>query len=234
MAIKLTTTRQAAKSNGVKILVYGQAGAGKTVLSATTGGNPLIISAEAGLLSLRDTDLAVAEVQNMEDLKEVYEALKNNHPDYMDFDWICLDSISEIAEVVLNTAKKESKDPRQAYGALSEQMQDLIRGFRDLPRNVYMSAKMEKQTDQDTGRMLYQPSAPGTKVGQSLPYFFDEVFVLRVEKNADSGELERWLQTQPDYNYTAKDRSGALDLFECPDLGAIAAKILQPSQTETT
>lgn len=49
MALTLTTTRQAVQANGVKILVYGQAGAGKTVLSATTGGNPLIISAEAGL-----------------------------------------------------------------------------------------------------------------------------------------------------------------------------------------
>lgn len=224
MAIKLTTTRQAAQNNGVKVMVYGQAGAGKTVLSATTGGNPLIISAEAGLLSLRDTDLTVAEVSSYEDLMEVYEYLASN-PEAQQFDWICLDSISEIAEVILNKAKKESKDPRQAYGTLSEQMQDLIRAFRDLPKNVYMSAKMEKQKDEDTGRMLYQPSAPGAKVGQALPYFFDEVFVLRVEKN-ESGELERMLQTQPDYNYIAKDRSGALDMFEQPSLEHIAAKIL--------
>lgn len=229
MAIKLTTTRQSAQSNGVKILVYGQAGAGKTCLSATTGGNALIISAEAGLLSLRDTDIAVAEVQSMDDLMEVYELLKNNHEDFKDFDWICLDSISEIAEVVLNKAKKDHKDPRAAYGVLSEQMQDLVRAFRDLPRNVYMSAKMEKQQDQDTGRMLYQPSAPGAKIGQALPYFFDEVFVLRIEKNAETGELERMLQTQPDFNYQAKDRSGALDYYEAPDLSVISNKILNTS-----
>lgn len=226
MAIKLTTTRQAAQANGVKIMVYGQAGAGKTMLSNTTGGNPLIISAEAGLLSLRDTDLTVAEVSSYDDLMEVYKFVAND-PQAQNFDWICLDSISEIAEVILNKAKKESKDPRQAYGALSEQMQDLIRAFRDLPKNVYMSAKMEKQQDQDTGRMLYQPSAPGAKVGQALPYFFDEVFVLRVEKN-EVGELERMLQTQPDFNYIAKDRSGALSMFEPPSLAAIANKILNP------
>lgn len=226
MAIKLTTTRQAAQSNGVKILVYGQAGAGKTLLSATTGGTPLIISAEAGLLSLRHTDLAVAEVQSYDDLMEVYSLLKDDHPDFKDFDWICIDSISEIAEVILNKAKKDSKDPRQAYGVLSEQMQDLVRAFRDLPRNIYMSAKMEKQQDQDTGRLLYQPSAPGAKIGQALPYFFDEVFVLRVEKNQESGEMERWLQTNPDFNYQAKDRSGALDAFELPNLQHISSKIL--------
>ena len=228
MAIKLTTTRQAAHSNGVKILVYGQAGAGKTVLSATTGGNPLIISAEAGLLSLRNTDLAVAEVQSYDDLMEIYKALVSDNPDFRDFDWICIDSISEIAEVILNKAKKDCSDGRQAYGVLSEQMQDLIRAFRDLPRNIYMSAKMEKQKDDESGRMMYQPSAPGAKIGQALPYFFDEVFVIRVEKNQESGEMERWLQTQPDYNYTAKDRSGGLDTFEKPDLAHIAAKILNP------
>ena len=184
---------------------------------------------EAGLLSLRDTDIAVAEVQSMDDLMEVYELLKNNHEDFKDFDWICLDSISEIAEVVLNKAKKDHKDPRAAYGVLSEQMQDLVRAFRDLPRNVYMSAKMEKQQDQDTGRMLYQPSAPGAKIGQALPYFFDEVFVLRIEKNAETGELERMLQTQPDFNYQAKDRSGALDYNEVPDLYVISNKILNTS-----
>lgn len=227
MAIKLTTTRDSVKS--IKVLVYGQAGAGKTRLSASTGGNALIISAEAGLLSLRDTDIAVAEVQSMADLMEIYDLLKSGHPDFKDFDWICIDSISEIAEVVLAQAKKDHKDPRAAYGVLSEQMQELIRGFRDLPRNVYMSAKMEKQQDQDTGRMLYQPSAPGAKIGQALPYFFDEVFVLRIEKNQETGELERMLQTQPDFNYQAKDRSGALDYYEPADLSLIANKILNTS-----
>ena len=35
----------------------------------------------------------------------------------------------------------------------------------------------------------------------------------------------RALQTQPDFQYGAKDRSGALDAFEPPNLAAIAAKI---------
>lgn len=229
MAIKLTTTRQAATLNGVKLCVYGAAGAGKTVLSATTGGNPVIISAEAGLLSLRDTDIPVIQVNTIADVQEAYLFLRDS-AEAQHFDWICLDSITEIAEVVLSAEKKATKDPRQAYGALQEQMHDLIRGFRDLPRNVYMSAKMERTKDEQTGAMLYGPSMPGAKLGQALPYFFDEVFCLRLEKDAD-GATQRWLQTQPDFNYTAKDRSGALDPFEAPNLAAIAAKIMNPNQT---
>lgn len=103
-------------------------------------------------------------------------------------------------------------------------MQDLVRAFRDLPRNVYMSAKMEKQQDQDTGRMLYQPSAPGAKIGQALPYFFDEVFVLRIEKTQKQANWNVCFRPSLDFNYQAKDRSGALDYYE---------PIFQLSQTKS-
>ena len=115
-------------------------------------------------------------------------------------------------------------DPRQAYGAMQEQMTDLIRAFRDLPgRHVYMTAKLDKATDEQ-GRILYAPSMPGNKTGQQLPYFFDEVFALRVEKDAE-GQPVRAIMTQSDGLWLAKDRSGKLDAWEAPDLGAIIAKI---------
>ena len=67
------------------------------------------------------------------------------------------------------------------------------------------------------------------RLGQALPYLFDELLVLRVEKDAE-GAPSRWLQTGADLQYVAKDRSGTLDQYELPDLSAIAAKILQPTE----
>lgn len=227
MSIKLTTARQAAVDNGIKVMVYGAAGSGKTRLCASVP-NAVIISAEAGLLSLRDTDLPVIEVQTMEDLRDAYRFV-NESDEAKGFEWVCLDSLSEIAEVVLAAEKLATKDPRKAYGELSDQMMTLVRGFRDLPgRNVYMSAKMQRDKDEVTGAMLYQVCMPGQKLGQALPYLFDELFALRVEKDAE-GNLTRWLQTSNDLQYACKDRSGALDTFETPDLAAIAAKIHQPT-----
>jgi hypothetical protein len=140
------------------------------------------------------------------------------------FDSIALDSISEIAEVVLNHEKKIAKDPRQAYGAMQEQMADIIRAFRDIPgKHVYFTAKCEKSQD-ETGRLLYAPSMPGNKTGQQLPYFFDEVLALRVEKDAD-GNSQRALMCDSDGIWLAKDRSGKLGAWEAPDLSAIIAKI---------
>lgn len=159
----------------------------------------------------------------MATLQEAYRWLTSS-AEANDFMSVALDSISEIAEVCLNTEKKASKDPRQAYGAMQEQMTDIIRAFRDLPgKHVYMSAKLEKSQD-EMGRMLYSPSMPGNKTGQALPYFFDEVLALRVEKDAE-GNTQRALMCDSDGLWVAKDRSGKLAAWEPADLGAIIAKI---------
>lgn len=225
MAITLISTKDSAAINGLKFLVHGPAGAGKTSLCATTGEPTVIISAESGLLSLRGHDIPVIEVKTLDQLYEAYDFVVNTEQG-QSFKWVCLDSISEIAEVVLNHEKKAAKDPRQAYGALAEKMTDLIRAFRDLPgRNVYFSCKQERAKDEQSGAMLYYPAMPGNMLKQGVGYFFDFVFALRVEKDAD-GNPTRWLQTSRDYNYEAKDRSGSLEMFESPDLSAIAAKVI--------
>jgi hypothetical protein len=115
--------------------------------------------------------------------------------------------------VVLANEKATAKDPRQAYGALQDVMGGIIRAFRDLPgKPVYFTAKLEKSQD-EMGRILYSPSMPGAKLGQQLPYFFDLVLPLRVEKDAE-GNTVRSLQCQSDGLWTAKDRSGRLDPWE--------------------
>jgi len=221
MAINVKTTGSLA-ANGVKVLVYGQAGAGKTSLIKTLP-QPIVLSAEGGLLSIQDADLPFIEISDMETLREAYTWL-TQADEAKAFQSVALDSISEIAEVVLNAEKKATKDPRQAYGAMQEQMADIIRAFRDLPgRHVYMSAKLEKTQD-EMGRVLYAPSMPGNKTGQALPYFFDEVLALRVEKDSDNN-TQRALMCDSDGLWLAKDRSGKLDAWEAPDLGAVIAKI---------
>jgi phage nucleotide-binding protein len=221
MAINVKTTGSLA-ANSVKVLVYGQAGAGKTSLVKTLP-KPIVLSAEGGLLSIQDADLPYIEISDMETLREAYTWLTQSD-EAKGFESVALDSISEIAEVVLNAEKKATKDPRQAYGAMQEQMADIIRAFRDLPgRHVYMSAKLEKTQD-EMGRVLYAPSMPGNKTGQALPYFFDEVLALRVEKDGE-GVTQRALMCDSDGLWLAKDRSGKLEAWEAPDLGAIIAKM---------
>ncbi|MBQ9564809.1 MAG: ATP-binding protein [Synergistaceae bacterium] len=221
MAINLKSTK-GVTSNGVKTLVYGQAGVGKTTLIRTLP-SPVILSAEGGLLSLQDSDIPYIPVSSISELGEVYEWLLRSEESHK-FKSIALDSISEIAEVVLSEEKKNSKDARAAYGSMNDRMAQLIRAFRDLPgRHVYFSAKIEKSTT-DTDALLFAPSMPGKSLTQSLPYFFDEVLALRLIQD-EEGNVRRTLQCRGDLTWQAKDRSGRLSAYEPADLGAIIAKI---------
>ena len=225
MAINLKTTGSLS-ANGVKLLVYGQAGAGKTALVKTLP-NVIVLSAEGGLLSIQDADLPYIEIASMDDLREAFTWCKESN-EAAGFQSVALDSISEVAEVVLHHEMKKSKDGRAAYGEMNTTMQELIRAFRDLPnKHVYMTAKCEKSQD-EAGRILYAPSMPGNKTGQALPYFFDEVLALRVEKDAE-GITQRALMCDSDGLWLAKDRSGKLSPWEAPNLGDIIAKIASRS-----
>ncbi len=224
MAIKLTTTKQAAVENGVNMTVYGVAGSGKTSLAATFDVPTVILSAEAGLLSLRGVDIPVIEIGSMTDAMEAYTFLRDT-PDGQQFKAIVVDSITEIGGILLAEEKAKTKDGRAAYGATSEQMMAMLRAFRDLPgRHVLFIAQLEKVKDDMTGAMLYGPGMPGQKLGQAIPYLTDIVMALRVEKDAE-GKLVRWLQTQPDFQWSAKDRSGALDAFMAPDMAQVISRI---------
>lgn len=223
MAIELKSSRELATLHGVKMLVYGRAGMGKTVLCSTAP-NPVILSAESGLLSLRHVDIPVVEIKTIQDLIDA-EQWAREAEEAKQFETICLDSITEIGEVVLANAKEQVNDPRQAYGELIEKMNATIKAFRDLRgKHVYMSAKLGRDKDEHTGITLAGPSMPGRTVGPQLPYLFDEVFNLDVGK-LDNGDSYRYLRTAPDFSYDAKDRSGALDAIEKPDLTHIINKI---------
>lgn len=225
MAIKIQTLDEAIEDNGLKILVHGPAGVGKTVLSATANAPTLIVSAEAGLLSLRGAPkhIDVTTVKTIDDLEDVYSFMLEEGINK--YKWLNLDSISEIAEVLLSEEKAKSNDPRKAYGTLQDEIAKIIRRFRDLPHiNVLMTAKQQRFTDEYTGITTMIPSFPGTKLPQQVAYWFDEVFALRVMTDEEGVEY-RALQTDRDVTYEAKDRSGMLGKYEKPSLEYIYDKI---------
>ena len=57
-----------------------------------------------------------------------------------------------------------------------------------------------------------------------MPYYFDIVAALRVEKDGD-GNAQRALMCDTDGLWQAKDRSGKLDAWEAPEIGEIISKI---------
>ena len=220
----IQSTQGVGAANGVKILVYGRAGVGKTSLCATAPA-PFILSAEAGLLSLSRYNLPFTEIKTVDDLTNLYNWFVTS-PNAKQFKTICIDSITEIAQVVLKNYKQQVKDPRQAYGELSDKINEVVRLFRDLPGyHVYMTAQQKNNKDEATGISINGISMPGAKLNNDVPYFFDEFFQLDIGKTPE-GETFRFLRTQPDFSNDAKDRSGKLDPIELPDLTNIINKII--------
>jgi GTPase SAR1 family protein len=104
---KIKTPDKLVDQQGAKILIYGQAGAGKTFATQSMPGKVLVISAEAGLLSIKDApNVSAIEVANYDDLREVYAALRSGE---LVYDSVCLDSVSEISEIFWYTRRVETK-----------------------------------------------------------------------------------------------------------------------------
>lgn len=214
---------------GVKLCVYGPAGVGKTVLGASMP-NPIFISAERGLLSLRAVikqtgiDIPYLQVENMVELQQAFDLISG--PQGAQFQSVVLDSISEIGEVCLATEQRFTKDGRAAYGGMNDKMLKIIRDFRDLDgKHVLFIAKQSTVKDELTGIVSYAPSMPGNKITEALPYFFDELFHMFISTNPDKTEY-RGLQTALTPQAMAKDRSRMLDAVEYPDMNNIINKII--------
>jgi hypothetical protein len=222
-----TTTDKAWHATGINCLVYGRAGMGKTRLTATAP-KPLLVSAESGLMVLRHVAAPVKLVKTLGDIYEVFNDISAGRGPGAEAETVCLDSLSEIAEMILADAKAKTKDPRQAYGALGDEAVALVKAFRDLPdKNCVIVAKETTYTQAITGINRIGPRAPGNIVPDSLPYLFDMVMqmTVSVENHPDTGQPYHYLQCHPTAQAEAKDRSGVLGAREWPDLTAIFTKI---------
>jgi hypothetical protein len=235
MPLNWTTTGKQSLAHGIKCLVHGLAGTGKTRLIPTLPQPVAIGSAESGTLSIAGNNLPMTEIKSLADLQDFYFWAASS-AESRPFISLALDSVSEIAERILGIEKAGTKDPRKAYGEMQDKVAANLRLFRDLPgKHVYFSSKTQLREMPD-GTHMYHPLMPGKLMSEQLPFFFDEVFYLGVSEyekpparpgDAPTKVSYSFLQTKRTSIIEAKDRSGALAEVEEPDLSKIFAKITQ-------
>lgn len=220
--IRIETTRGASANDGVKMMVYGLAGTGKTRLTATAP-RPIVLSAEQGLLSLNELDIPFIRIKSLAELTAARQFIQNDNR----FWTACLDSASEIAELCLQDLKANNRDPRKAYGDMAQDVLNEVRAWRDLRgKHVLFIMKQGRIKDEQTGVLMNGPLMPGQQLDQHMPYMFDECFQLVVQSM--NGQTRSALRTQRDHQNEAKDRSGRLDMWEPPNLTHIIQKITAP------
>jgi len=235
--MKETNTSQLQDAK-IKALLYGKSGTGKTSTALTLKpSTTLILSAESGLLPLAGKDYAVWEIESFDDMGESYKRLLN--PELQSkFKVIFVDSLSEINELCKEKIVKIDrpglgKDLGKSYDDLL-QMQDyqllqvrmtrMIRAFRDLPFHIIFTALEDNIKDERTGEIQVVPSING-KLATNVAGFFDEVF--RQSTKEIDGKLQYLFTTGKVEKAIAKDRSGALNLYEEASWKTVFEKIFK-------
>lgn len=225
MALNTRRTGNAEYGRFIKALICGEPGSGKTLISSTFP-NPYYASAEGGLMSVADLHLPYLEVQSSEELFELKSYLELP-PDAREsmigckVETVVLDTIDEIQGMLINerlTAKNQTSLTLQDFGWLSEQMQTLIRGFRNLNMHVVFTCHLKEVRDDSVGAVTYKPGMQG-QISDKMPGFVDLSLLLTSHLSSEivgtelKPVLKRQLQTFPDQQHPwIKDRSGKLPI----------------------
>lgn len=230
------------KSERVSMIVFGQSGSGKTTLATTLPGRPLIINAENGLLSVSTgKDVPVYDVtvdKNGNPLprdlrfEKLLHFLKNVLPGMVEkFDWIVIDSLTEVSQNLVEALKKKYPDKSDAlkmWGEYNDMMTAFIKEMRDYRPFSVLFLALDSVDKDENGRRFINIDVNG-KISSRIPALMDEVFYLK-EFEDEKGVKIRKVITSTYMNINAKDRSGTLSQFEDPDLSKIVAKIHGPKK----
>jgi hypothetical protein len=209
----------------IKALLYGLSGRGKTSTALTLKPETtLVLSAESGLLPLAGKNYTVWEIESWDDMGAAFKRLDSE--EYRGkFKVVFIDSLTEINElskekIVKTDRPNLGKDigkvyddlmTQQDYQLLSTRMTRMIRAFRDLPYHVIFTCLEAQTKDERTGEVFITPSING-KLAVNIAAYFDEVF--RMVTKEDGDKLDYFFVTGAVEKAIAKDRSGALALYE--------------------
>jgi hypothetical protein len=221
----LTIRRTGADDYGryIKALICGSPGAGKTLISSTFP-HPFYASAEGGLMSIADRGIPYVEVRSSMDLLQFKHAV-DQQPSVREgilgfpVETVVVDTIDEVQRILIRERLEETKKDAMSlpdWGWLGEQMQAIIRGFRNLDLNVVFTCHLRESQDNESGRVWFEPGLQGA-IGKQIPAYVDLALLLKpvpvtkIVNNEAVRVLERTLITQPDSQHDwIKDRSGKL------------------------
>ena len=206
----------------INALVYGLSKVGKTRLIASAEA-PFILSVEDSMLSLAGAGIKYTSIKDMAGMQDAMDWLRLSS-EARQYKTICLDSITELGELLLAEYKEKYKDARLAYGDMADHIFKIIRDLRSLPFDIYVIAKAGKAQD-ITGATLFSADLPGAKAAVKMPYLFDETFALRNIMLDGQKEPKTYLQCRADSQWEAGDKSGKLEMWEEPNLKYLFDKI---------
>jgi|TARA_R110002167_G_scaffold294935_3_gene499542 hypothetical protein len=239
MAIRIQSSKKMAGAGGVKIAVHSAAGQGKTMLAATCPKPVVILTEKTGADALSESnirevfkgkkgityDIPIIEAYTITDIEAAIEMCRKDKR----FETIIFDSVSEMSKLKLKEELPLHKNMMQAYGAMANSVDDLLREMRDDKKNwLFLFHSDENVVYDDEGEAsstVFVPGFEGQKMQKEFPYMLGDVYCM-VSTFDDDMKEKRMLRTrQGDTAYYAKNRRGRLEELEEPHIGRVLWKL---------
>jgi hypothetical protein len=216
----LVPASQLALNFGVKAVVYGPPGSGKTPLVETLKAlNPVICATEPGMLSMRKSNIPTFPAYTGAAIREFLAWCQT--PESLQYGVKVVDSGSQLAEIFLAEALPKHKDPRKAYGEMELEAMKFFEMLYFAPQtHVVVICKEVPALDGEQLRAYF----PGKAINIKVPHRYD--LVMRLAYTQIAGQRQRALQCKESFSAFARDRSGILAEYEPPDLHQLFTKIL--------
>lgn len=219
-----------AQQYGVKSVVYGAPGSGKTPI-VMTAPRPVLCVIEPGMLTMKNANNIPCFEANTPKLIDEFFTWVLFSPEAKSFDTVCIDSASQLAGLFLkeelnvkNNGKKVHG--QQAYGNMAERVFPLLEALYYLKeKHIYLIAK--QAVVDENGTTTKRPYFPGKVLNTEIPHLYDEIFhVAKVQIPSQPLPVPMF-RTREIYGIEApRDRSGKLDEFEPTNLTHVFNKCM--------
>lgn len=224
----LKPAKEFAIQYGVKSLIYGPPGSGKTPI-LNTAPRPLLLACEPGLLSMRNSNVPTFRAFTVAEIEEFFKWFLHSN-ETKNFDTLGVDSVTQMAQIYLADIENGTSNSGKkvhglaAYGDMAKRVMQHINALYYLPqKHMYLICK--EGVGDDNGSRMKRPYFPGQQLNVDIPHLFDEILHLAVANIPGVG-TNKAFRCANSIDILARDRTGMLAEFEPPDFSALIKKCL--------
>ena len=208
---------------GCKAVIYGGPGSGKTPIINTCH-KPVMLACEPGLLSMKGSTVPTYEGYEASRIHEFMRWLTTSS-EAKNYDTVAIDSVSQMAEIILLDHSKTIKHGLQQYGETAKDVMNIMRQLYFIKdKHTYLVAK-EEIVDIN-GVKFRRPHYIGQQLPIAVPHLFDLILHLSKANIPNVGTTLAF-RCQGSFDVVARDRSGKLNEYEPPNFSAIVEKVMK-------